>query len=194
MKIIGVYKIESLIKPERIYIGSGHNIKQRWGEHLSELRHNKHHSKKLQNHYNKYGVVDLKFSILLCCDKEDLLKTEQYFLDSYNPFFNCCKIAGNCLGIKHSEETRKKMSEHSIGIKHSEESKIKIGNATRGHKVSEEARKVMSECKKGKPTWNKGKKGIYSEETIDKMRRARIGKESWNKGLKYKIKKYRNVS
>jgi GIY-YIG catalytic domain. len=64
MNTSGIYKIESKLKPERIYIGSAINIGQRWRVHLSDLRKQKHHSKKLQNHYNKYGEVDLSFSIL----------------------------------------------------------------------------------------------------------------------------------
>lgn len=36
---------------------------------------------------------------------------------------------------------------------------------------------------KGNIPWNKGKIGIYSQETLDKISRARIGKPAWNKGL-----------
>ena len=60
----GIYKIESKIKPERIYIGSSVNIIARWKNHLYELRKNKHRNNKLQNHYNKYGESDLLFSIM----------------------------------------------------------------------------------------------------------------------------------
>ena len=42
MKIIGVYKIESLIKPKRCYIGSSIDINKRWLSHLGDLRRNKH--------------------------------------------------------------------------------------------------------------------------------------------------------
>jgi group I intron endonuclease len=111
MKISGIYKIQSKIKPKRIYIGSAKNILIRWKLHLRSLRLNKHHSALLQRHYNKYSESDLLFSVLLGCDKEDLIKTEQYFLDSYQPYFNICKIAGSSLGRKHSEESKKKMSE-----------------------------------------------------------------------------------
>jgi len=38
--------------------------------------------------------------------------------------------------------------------------------------------------KKGQTPWNKGKKGIYSEETRRKMSESRKGKPSWNKGGK----------
>jgi predicted DNA-binding protein (MmcQ/YjbR family) len=56
----GIYKIQSVIKPERIYIGSAKNIRIRWNIHTSNLKLNRHENKKLQNHYNKYGVNDLK--------------------------------------------------------------------------------------------------------------------------------------
>ena len=102
----GIYKIQSVIKPERIYIGSSVDITDRWQHHLQELKGNRHNNKKLQNHVNKYGESDLQFSILLGCEKDDLLKVEQYFLDSYKPYFNCCSIAGNTLGFRHSDETK----------------------------------------------------------------------------------------
>jgi group I intron endonuclease len=110
----GIYKIESKSHPDRIYIGSAVNIGNRWYEHLKKLKRNTHHSKKLQNHFNKYGESDLQFSILLGCDKEDLIKIEQYFLDSYNPWFNICKKAGNTLGLKGvwSKESIKRFSEY----------------------------------------------------------------------------------
>jgi len=111
MKISGIYKIQSQIKPERIYIGSAIDINHRWKMHINDLRKNKHGSIKLQRHFSKYGEVDLQFSILLGCDKEDLIKTEQYFIDSYNPFFNICKTAGSWLGHRHSAESRKKQSD-----------------------------------------------------------------------------------
>lgn len=106
MKISGIYQIQSKIKPERIYIGSAINIHKRWNYHNQDLRRNKHGNIKLQNHYNKYGLADLVFSVLLGCDKEDLIKTEQYFIDSYNPFFNICQKAGNTQGRKHSQKTK----------------------------------------------------------------------------------------
>lgn len=55
MKISGIYKIQSKVKPERIYIGSAVNIRHRRNQHFSSLSLNNHHNKKLQYHYNKYG-------------------------------------------------------------------------------------------------------------------------------------------
>jgi group I intron endonuclease len=64
MKIVGVYKIQSIIKPERIYIGSTVDMVNRWWTHLYYLRNGDHHSPKLQRHYNKYGEDDLVFEII----------------------------------------------------------------------------------------------------------------------------------
>lgn len=111
MKISGIYEIGSRVKPERIYIGSSVNIQNRWYGHLRDLRNNRHSNKKLQNHYNKYGESDLLLSILLGCDKEDLIKIEQYFLDSCRTYFNVFMTAGSPLGHECSEETKRKISE-----------------------------------------------------------------------------------
>lgn len=130
MRVSGIYKIQSKIKPDRIYIGSSKHITKRWNEHLCTLRKNKHCSIKLQRHFNKYGESDLQFSIILGCDDSDLLKIEQYFLDSYTTYFNTNNIVTGG-AYKMSEETRLKMSKskmgnkNSLGFKHTKETREK---------------------------------------------------------------------
>jgi hypothetical protein len=141
MKLIGIYKIKSIIHPEHIYVGSAVNIKRRWTVHLRDLKNNRHHSSKLQHHYNKYGVNDLTFSIIEECLFELLLVKEQHYLNLFNPYFNICKIAGNCIGRipwnKNkimSKEFSEKMkiastgNKNRLGHKHSPETKMKIRN------------------------------------------------------------------
>lgn len=219
MNISGIYQIQSRLKPERSYIGSAINIHRRWLQHLIDLKHNQHHSIKLQRHFNKYGESDLQFSILLGCDGEDLIKTEQYFLDSYKPYFNTCLIAGNCFGIKQSLKTCKKKSEAHKGKPRSEETKRKISETKKGHKVSDKTRseislkltgkKLSEETKhkislasKGKPhsfehnrKMAESHRGIHlSEEAKSKISEANKGKTPWNKGLTKekdeRVKKY----
>jgi group I intron endonuclease len=161
MRISGIYKIQSLIKPERCYIGSAVNIYIRWKSHLCYLRSGKHHCKKLQNHYNKNGKNDLVFSVIIGCDKNDLLSTEQFFLDSESPYFNTCKIAGNTLGIKATEETRKKLSIASRGNKGrrgvslTEEHKQKIRESQMGDNNSFYNKHHTDEAKERIREWNK---------------------------------------
>ena len=52
-------------------------------------------------------------------------------------------------GLKHTEETKKKMSEASMGKKHSEESKIKMSKAQKGRKHSEETKKKIGDSHRG---------------------------------------------
>lgn len=116
MHVPGIYMIKSNTHPERVYIGSAVDLKKRWWSHVSDLRLNRHSNSRLQNHYNKYGISDLSFCIVLYgCKKEDLLIYEQKYIDEYHPWFNICKIAGNRLGVKASESTREKLRQLRIG-------------------------------------------------------------------------------
>lgn len=200
MRISGIYKIQSKIKPERIYIGSSVNIQERWRIHLENLKSNHHHSEKLQRHHNKYGKNDLVFSIIIGCAKEDLIITEQFYLDAYRPYFNICLVADSRLGTKASEKTkiklskarksrasiteitRRKMSEAMKGKHLSDETKQKISKARKGMAFSEKHKNKLSESNKGRVAWNKGKTNIYSDETKQKM------------SLSHKDKKYKKRS
>lgn len=193
----GIYKIQSKVKPERIYIGSAINIKKRWNIHLCDLKHNRHNFK-LQRHYNKYGESDLQFSVLLGCEKSELIINEQFFIDSYNPYFNCCKIAGNCTGIRHSKESREKIRVAGLGNKHcigrdpwnkglfgyktkptTEETKRKQSESNKGKQAGEKhpnyGKHLSVETKKKISEINKGH--IVTKETRQKMRLAILGKK-----------------
>ena len=164
----GIYKIQSIVKPERCYIGSSVDIPKRWYQHLSELKKNKHDNHKLQNHYNKYGKNDLVFSILICCDREDLIPTEQFYLDSIKTWFNIRTKADSNLGLSPSLETRKKLSDALKGKKRPW-AKGKAAH-NKGVPMSQEAREKLKETRKlqvMKPV---------SNETRDKIRIANKGR------------------
>jgi group I intron endonuclease len=168
MAYAGIYKITSSIKPERIYIGSAVDINIRWKKHLSNLRLNKHHSKKLQNHFNKYGEYDFQFSILFECNESELICNEQIYIDKFNPWFNISPTAKSRLGIKVSQETIIKMKGNNNG------------HGCKGKIVSLEARNNMSISHIGK---NTGKENSFynkhhSDETKEINRQFHIGKSS----------------
>lgn len=129
--MIGIYKISSIVHPDRIYVGSAVDILSRWYIHKSDFKLSRRHSPHFQRHYDKYGKDDLVFSIIATCAKEDLILVEQAFIDSYKPYFNGCKTAGNTLGFKHSIESKEKRRKWCIehnhrppstkGMKHSAE-------------------------------------------------------------------------
>jgi group I intron endonuclease len=100
----GIYQIINLTNG-KVYIGSTCSLGDRKSRHLKELRNNTHHSIILQNAWNKHGEENFKFEILeLVEDKSQLINREQFYFDTLIPTYNICKIAGSCLGIKHSPE------------------------------------------------------------------------------------------
>jgi group I intron endonuclease len=100
------------------YIGSTVNFKSRKSKHLKDLNRNIHHSKYLQNYWNKYGSDAFEFIIIeRVDDSSKLLEREQFNIDNSNSIYNTCKVAGSPLGIKRSQETKNKISKSNTGRK-----------------------------------------------------------------------------
>lgn len=141
----GIYKIINIING-KIYIGSAFcvgGIKRRWVVHKSSLNRHRHHNKYLQSAWIKYGSENFIFEVVEIINRvEDVLSREQYYIDFYESYndkigYNICKNASApMLGIKHSEESKKKIGDSSKGNKYS-----------LGFKHSEETKKLMSEAK-----------------------------------------------
>jgi hypothetical protein len=90
------------------------------------------------------------------------------------------------IGKKHSEETKKKMSESKrgqqtfLGYIHSEETKKKMSKSHLGRKLSKETKKRMSESKKGSkhPNFQHGKKYILRQHKQHKKEECLFNCES----------------
>ncbi len=217
-KISCIYKISSLIYPTRFYIGSTINYDNRKQLHLKHFRANKHHSILLQRHINKYGLGDMTFSIIEVVPIHgDLLSREQFYIDSLNPFFNICKVAGNCLGVKLSDETKAKMSKAKTGIVCSESTRQKISNANKGikktplqievmrkrligRKLSEEHKKKISNSSQNRKPISEetrmklstvSKNRIYSLDARKNMSEAAKNRKPCKRGKYKTAKRYR---
>jgi len=106
-----IYKIENTIN-HHVYIGSSFEIKARKTKHFYLLDKGEHHSIHLQRAYKKYGKENFKFEILEELNNtsiEEVLSKEQFYLDSLNPEYNICKIAGSSIGVRRSKKSRDKM-------------------------------------------------------------------------------------
>jgi len=80
-----------------------------------------------------------------------------------SPHYKRLRTYGDPLHFPSPEETRKKQSESHKGQRRS---------------VSEETKKKMSVIMKGKVPWNKGKTGVYSEDSIKKMKGRVVSEET----------------
>lgn len=192
-------------KDNKSYIGSTNNILTRKRKHFKALKDGIHHNEILQRAYNKYGIENFEFVILK--EFENISRDELYLIENeYVQNYESSKLKNgynindpankppNNTGRKHTEETKKKMSEWQIGRQFTEEHKRNISLSLKGKCFfSDEAKKKMSERMKGN-SYAKGNKIIVSEETREKLRIASTGrKHTEETKLKIKIAK-QNIS
>lgn len=170
----GIYSITH--ESGKQYVGSATNIWGRWAVHQSLLRAGRHHSKKLQRAWDKYGDSTFTFDVIeFVDDLADLIPREQFYITERGVAsqhgYNISPTAGNTLGRKHTEEARKKISEKAMGRKaseetrkrmserrqnlkrdkpHSLETRMKIAEKARGRIASDETKKKMSEARQGR--------------------------------------------
>ena len=96
---------------QKKYVGSSKNIYQRLQKHRAYLRKNMHENKKLQNSWNKHGESSFQYYILEFCSEEQLLKREQFYIDTLRPWYN---LVLEVKRLKFSKESRDKMSKSRI--------------------------------------------------------------------------------
>jgi hypothetical protein len=120
--MIGIYKITS--PSNKIYIGQSIDIERRKEEYK---RLSCKEQTKLYNSLKKYGWELHCFDIIEECDESKLIERETYWKKYYKVLelpSLCCRTDGR--GGSLSKETCVKISNSRKGIKHSQETKIKI--------------------------------------------------------------------
>lgn len=166
----GIYTITNATNG-RVYVGSAVKFSARWKGHRSRLNKNAHHSKRLQNAWNKYGEASFTFAPLLVCSKSDLIFFEQRAIDAFSregEIYNTCKLAGNTLGFKHSTETLAKIASASKAMPRTAEHYQKVSDAQKGKFVSPETRAKIAEARK---------RQIFTPETKAKLSLAMTGRK-----------------
>jgi len=169
----GIYMIRC-VPTGKFYIGSAVKIENRWRIHRHHLRSGSHHSKYFQHAWNKHGETAFAFSVIeQVADPANLTDREQWHLDQTRCYdrkigFNLSPTAGSCLGVRHSQATRDKLSASHLGIKRTAESITKMVAANRGKKRTPETIAKMSAAQQGR---------TFSPEAIAKMSKTRRGKK-----------------
>lgn len=136
----GIYEIVNTVNGKR-YVGSAALFTQRFAAHRMMLRRGTHHSRYLQAAWAKYGEATFAFTKLVCCAPADLLHFEQMLIDELRPEYNICRIAGNALGVRWSDEAK---ARHSL---------IQKANPTfKGRKHTPETLAKMAEAQRGRPS------------------------------------------
>jgi group I intron endonuclease len=168
--ISGIYKITNTDNG-KCYIGSAVNVQRRFCEHRCKLNKKNHCNGYLQASWEKHGETKFKFEIIEeVADKNDLVKREQFYLDSFKSYdgkhgYNLCVAAGSQLGMVRSDQTKAKISASLVGRPVSDKTKTKISVSKRGRVASDETRAKMSASAMGK---------VISDETRAKMSKRAI--------------------
>ena len=101
----------------------------------------------------KYGEENFSREVLeWCYSKDDLNQKEIYYIDKYNARDNSIgyniALGGSIIGMKHSEETKAKMSASAKGRRMSEETKRKLSIAHTGKHLTDEHKYKISQKQK----------------------------------------------
>lgn len=111
IRMSGIYRWVNLVNGDT-YIGSAVDLTERLRDYLNPRWLNKEvlkHSSIIYRALLKYGYNNFRLEILEYCDKSLTTEREQYYIDTYQPTYNICKIAGSSLGRITKSTTRSKL-------------------------------------------------------------------------------------
>ncbi len=103
----GIYKIENAITGD-CYVGSTVDFNSRGNKHFSYLMKGKHENFLLQDAYNRYGSGVFEFYVLLYCEPVELLRYEQFFIDTQKSKYNLSPTAGSIKGYNKEAFLKKR--------------------------------------------------------------------------------------
>ena len=177
----GIYCYIDKKNDKIVYIGRDSHLhsKQRDMAHKKSCNYNKQKINQIiQNNPNRY-LYKILWEISDCTDNH-LNQMEIFYIKKYDPQFNFTEGGDGISGYRHTEKSKKKMSESKKGENnpmygktpwnkgktHTLETRKKMSEARKGKTHSLETRKKIGESQKGK---------TISEETRKKMSEAQKG-------------------
>lgn len=185
MKISGVYGLRNKLNG-KWYVGVSKDITKRWYKAYELMQCKK--QLKIYNALKKYGYENFEKIILEECDRPMFKERETYWISKYDS-------VDNGYNIIHGSAS----GERPLGIRMSEETKRKIGDANRGHRHTDDARRRMSESRRGKPKpegfGEKVAEALRGVKHTDERRRnisqSLVGKPKWSEEDKRKMSEAR---
>lgn len=129
------------------YIGSSGNVYARILQHRYGLNKNNHESSKLQKSVNESDKHLIHISIIFTKDIDESRDIEQYLLDTYYSDPCCVNLHPNArssVGMKHSYETKVKISKIVSGRQVSDTTRMKLSLINKGKKMSDIQREKLS--------------------------------------------------
>lgn len=152
----GVYAIRCRANG-KVYIGSTTlSFVQRWNSHRSQLDHGRHANRYLQAAWDRHGADAFEFMAVEVCDPGMCIQREQSWIDRLQAAdrifgYNIRTRAENNLGLKYSEESRRRLSEAVKGRKASVETRAKLSAIAKARGIPPEVSALAHAARRGKP-------------------------------------------
>src|SRR4030067_980626 len=147
-----IYKVTS--PSNKVYVGlTSESLDKRKNKHTDCALHNRRKGK-FQNAIKKYKDLLVWEVLEQVRTKEQAIEKEIYYIDKYNSFeegYNCTLGGESNFGLKHSDETKRKMSKIAKGRKFTKKHKKNLSLAQIKHKNSLEVRNDMATQRGAKP-------------------------------------------
>ena len=179
----GIYQILNAVNGHR-YIGSTIDLRKRLNRHRALLRRGAHENSHLQRAWCLYGAAAFRFSVLEEVQVlEQLLEREQHYLDTLRPEYNMAPNAGSCLGVRHSEETKRKLGRLRKGKKrapYSAEARLNFSRGQRGRRHPPEIRAKMSQAQRGRTKTAEHRRKIGAAQSGEKSSNAKLTERGVN--------------
>ena len=106
----GVYRWVNKINGKS-YIGSSVSLSLRLSNYFSLnylVKRTSQYNSKIYNALLAHGHENFSLEILQYCNRPNVIKTEQFYIDYFKPEYNILTKAGSSLDFKHSEQTLSK--------------------------------------------------------------------------------------
>lgn len=175
---MGIYAIKNTIN-DKIYIGMSTGLRCRLKTHYHKLIAGKHPNDHLQSSVNRNGIENFYFELLEVHDDatdKELLIRECYYQTLYkstdNDFGYNIQLVDVNGSVRHSDETKRKISTKGRGRTITEETRIRMSAASsiKG-RISEQGRANLSKGQMGKK---------LKLETKDKLSKINSGNKNPN--------------
>jgi group I intron endonuclease len=148
MKTGKIYKITNSVNGKE-YVGCTiYDIKKRIDEHFYRCLKTDC-STKFCNSVRKYGTENFEVNLIEECDLSVIYEREKFYIEKYNTYYcglNTTFGGEGCLGYKHSEEIKKKISKNT---KNGNSHKNKTYEDLYGDRAEDERNKRKLSVKKG---------------------------------------------
>jgi group I intron endonuclease len=155
-KVCGIYLIYNNVT-NHYYIGSATNLANRLARYYRPSELNRIHGSLIHKALLAYGHDRFTIYILETCTIEELISREQYYFELLLPIYNVLKFAASNKGYKHSEKSKRLISEIKLKDPKLIEKIMILAKMNKGKKHSEEFKRLRSELTKGHNNPNFGK-------------------------------------